>query len=56
MQVALRSHQPAEGAVLERVARASDKRLLEDEADPNLPGAARGCARYGEDRRCRDDS
>jgi hypothetical protein len=53
MQVALRSQQPAEGAVLERIAGASDERLLEDEADPNLIAAARGraCACYGEDRR-----
>jgi len=53
MQVSLRPHQPAEGAVRERIACASDERLLEDESDPNLIAAARGRARagYGESRR-----
>ena len=58
MQVALRSHQPAKGAVLERIACASDERLLEDEADLQLIAAARGRARassrHGEYRRSRN--
>jgi hypothetical protein len=57
-QLALGSHQPAEGAVLKRIAGAADERLLQDEADLDLTAAARGRARagarYGENRCSRD--
>ena len=36
VQVALRTHQPAKGAVLIRIASTPDERLLEDEPDPDL--------------------